>query len=48
MFYALKFGFGESNNEVEYEALLAHLRIAKDKGAKKVQNFFFSNSLLVV
>ena len=35
--YALKFGFRASNNEVEYEALLVALKIAKDIGAERLQ-----------
>ena len=34
--YALRFDFHTSNNEVEYEALLAGLRLAKQMGAKSV------------
>ena len=32
--YALKFGFKASNNEVEYEALIAGLKLAKDMGTE--------------
>ena len=28
--YALKFGFNYSNNEVEYEALIEDVKLAKD------------------
>ncbi|KAK9049882.1 hypothetical protein SSX86_031149 [Deinandra increscens subsp. villosa] len=34
--YALKFNFDTSNNEAEYEAFLAGLRLAKQLGARKV------------
>lgn len=33
--YALRFGFGASNNKVEYEALLAGLKIEKTMGVTK-------------
>nr|KYP62073.1 Transposon Ty3-I Gag-Pol polyprotein [Cajanus cajan] len=35
---SLKFGFKETNNQAEYEALLARLRLARDLGARKVNN----------
>ncbi|XP_021827212.1 uncharacterized protein LOC110767855 [Prunus avium] len=44
--YALRFGFRASNNEAEYEALIAGLRLAKELGAKKIQ--VRSDSQLVV
>ncbi|CAL8136891.1 unnamed protein product [Prunus armeniaca] len=44
--YALRFKFHASNNEAEYEALLAGLRLAKEMGAKQIQ--IFSDSQLVV
>ncbi|CAL8988533.1 unnamed protein product, partial [Prunus brigantina] len=44
--YALRFKFHASNNEAEYEALLAGLRLAKEMGAKQIQ--IFSDSRLVV
>ena len=44
--YALKFGFAASNNEAEYEALIAGLKLAKDVGAEKIE--IFSDSMLVV
>ena len=44
--YALKFGFKASNNEGEYEALIAGIRLAKDIGAEKLE--VFSDSMLVV
>ncbi|XP_016651049.1 PREDICTED: uncharacterized protein YpeP-like [Prunus mume] len=44
--YALHFKFHASNNEAEYEALLAGLRLAKEMGAKQVQ--IFIDSQLVV
>ena len=34
--YALQFGFKASNNEAEYEAMIAGLRMSKALGAKKV------------
>ena len=39
-------GFKASNNEVEYEALLAGLRVILDPGAKEVK--VYSDSWLVV
>ncbi|XP_021827603.1 uncharacterized protein LOC110768210 [Prunus avium] len=44
--YALRLGFRASNNEAEYEALIAGLRLAKELGAKKIQ--VRSDSQLVV
>ncbi|KAI5344902.1 hypothetical protein L3X38_012779 [Prunus dulcis] len=44
--YALRFKFQASNNEAEYEALLASLRLAKEMDAKQIQ--IFSDSQLVV
>ncbi|KAI5327731.1 hypothetical protein L3X38_027127 [Prunus dulcis] len=44
--YALRFNFQASNNEAEYEALLAGLRLAKDMDARQIQ--IFSDSQLVV
>ncbi|KAI5322325.1 hypothetical protein L3X38_031397 [Prunus dulcis] len=44
--YALRFKFQASNNEAEYEALLAGLRLAKEMNAKQIQ--IFSDSQLVV
>ncbi|GKB93188.1 hypothetical protein Tco_0979325 [Tanacetum coccineum] len=35
--YALRFRFEETNNELEYEALIAGLRIAKEMGVKNLQ-----------
>ncbi|KAK3042938.1 hypothetical protein RJ639_001014 [Escallonia herrerae] len=43
--YALRFGFQASNNEVEYEALLAGIRLAH---ALKVDSLLVSDSQLVV
>ena len=43
---ALRFGFKASNNEAEYEALLAGLRVANELKASSVQ--CFSDSQLVV
>ena len=43
---ALKFGFKASNNEAEYEALLAGLRLAKKMKVGYLQ--IFSDSQLVV
>ncbi|KAI5337618.1 hypothetical protein L3X38_016889 [Prunus dulcis] len=44
--YALRFKFQASNNEAEYEALLAGLRLAKEIDAKQIQ--IFSDSQLIV
>jgi len=44
--YALRFSFHASNNQAEYEALLAGLRIAKDLGVQQLRAF--SDSQLVV
>lgn len=44
--YAIKFGFKATNNEVEYEAMLARLRLAPALGAKRVR--VNNNSQLVV
>ncbi|XP_022136647.1 uncharacterized protein LOC111008302 [Momordica charantia] len=44
--YALRFGFRTSNNEAEYEAFIAGLRIARALGASCVK--VFSDSQLVV
>ncbi|GKG20132.1 reverse transcriptase domain-containing protein [Tanacetum coccineum] len=35
--YALRFRFDATNNEVEYEALIVRLRIAKQMGVKNLQ-----------
>ena len=42
----MKFGFDASNNEAEYEALVAGLKLAKDIGAEKIE--ILSDSMLVV
>ncbi|KAM1857009.1 hypothetical protein ACFX14_007168 [Malus domestica] len=44
--YALRFKFKASNNEAEYETLLAGLRLAKHLGVKRID--IFSDSQLVV
>ena len=44
--YALRFSFKTSNNQAEYEALIAGLQIAKDLKVEKLRAF--SDSLLVV
>ena len=44
--YALKFGFEASNNEAEYEAFIAGIRLAKDIRVEKLE--VFSDSMLVV
>ncbi|KAI5351623.1 hypothetical protein L3X38_004514 [Prunus dulcis] len=44
--YTLRFKFQASNNEAEYEALLAGLRLAKEMDARQIQ--IFSDSQLVV
>ncbi|KAM1833455.1 hypothetical protein ACFX13_023276 [Malus domestica] len=46
MEYALRFKFKASNNEAEYEALLAGLRLAKHLGVKRID--IFNDSQLVV
>ncbi|XP_048432389.1 uncharacterized protein LOC125473522 [Pyrus x bretschneideri] len=46
MEYALRFKFKVSNNEAEYETLLAGLRLAKHLGVKQIN--IFSDSQLVV
>ena len=43
---ALRFNFKASNNEAEYEALLAGLRLARHMGAHQLQ--VFSDSQLIV
>ncbi|GKA30310.1 NYNRIN-like protein [Tanacetum coccineum] len=42
---ALRFNFSASNNEAEYETLLAGLKLAKTMGATKLQSY--TDSLLV-
>ncbi|XP_075655042.1 uncharacterized protein LOC142625237 [Castanea sativa] len=44
--HLFKLGFRASNNEVEYEALLAGLRVVMDLGAKEVE--VYSDSLFMV
>ncbi|XP_062114198.1 uncharacterized protein LOC133825247 [Humulus lupulus] len=44
--YALRFGFNASNNEAEYEALLAGLQLARDVRAISID--IYSDSQLVV
>ena len=44
--HSFRLGFNASNNEAEYEALLARLRVVSDLGAKEVE--VYSNSQLVV
>lgn len=44
--YALRFNFRTSNNEAEYEALLAGLRLAKSMNAKQIS--IYSDSQLIV
>ncbi|XP_062075487.1 uncharacterized protein LOC133779553 [Humulus lupulus] len=46
MYYAIRFGFEASNNEAEYEALLAGLRLAQ--GLKVTHLHIYSDSQLVV
>ncbi|GFS40591.1 hypothetical protein Acr_00g0069450 [Actinidia rufa] len=46
MEYAIRIGFKATNNEAEYEALLAGLRIAVELGAQSLE--IFSDSQLVV
>ena len=44
--YALRLEFPSTNNEAEYEALIAGLRIAKELNVKMLQ--IFSDSQLIV
>ncbi|XP_075670396.1 uncharacterized protein LOC142640196 [Castanea sativa] len=44
--YSFRLGFRASNNEVEYKALLAGLRVVSDLGAREVE--IYSDSQLVV
>ena len=44
--YALRFGFSESNNEAEYDALIAALRLAKELQAHNLR--IYSDSQLVM
>lgn len=44
--HSFKLSFKASNNEAEYEALLAGLRVVSNLGAKEVE--VYSNSRLVV
>ena len=44
--YALKFGFEASNNEAEYETLIAGLKLGRDIGARRLKAL--SDSMLVV
>ena len=44
--YTLRLKFPPSNNEAEYEALIAGLRLAKEMGIKQAK--VYSNSQLVV
>ena len=37
--YALSFKFKASNNEVDYEALITSLKLAKEIGVKKLKVF---------
>ena len=46
MHYALRFGFKASNNEAEYEALIAGLKLAKEMKVESLK--VFSESHLVV
>ena len=43
---SFRLGFKASNNEAEYEALLARLKVVSDLGAKEVE--IYSDSQLVV
>ena len=44
--YALKFGFKASNNEAEYEALIAGLNLAKEMKVESLE--IYSDSQLVI
>ena len=46
MHYALRFGFKASNNEAEYEALIAGLNLAKEMKVKSLK--IYSDSQLIV
>ena len=46
MHCALRFGFKASNNEAEYEALIAGLKLAKEMKVKSLE--IFSDSQLVI
>ena len=46
IYYAIHFGFKASNNEAEYEALIASLHLARELRASNVK--IFSDSQLVV
>ena len=39
MYYALRFRFKASNNEVEYEALIAGLKLAKEMKVESLEIF---------
>ncbi|XP_071687740.1 uncharacterized protein [Rutidosis leptorrhynchoides] len=43
--YALRFNFKATNNEVEYEAVLVGIRLAKEIGVKKIQTYVDSYSV---
>lgn len=40
--YSLKFGFKVSNNNAEYEALIARLKLVKDMSTERVQGLSYS------
>ena len=44
--YALRFGFKASNNEAEYKALIAGLKLAKEMKVESLQ--IYSDSQLIV
>ena len=46
MHYALRFKFKASNNEVEYEALIVRLKLAKEIKVESLE--IFSDSQLIV
>ena len=46
MRYALKFGFKDSNNKAEYEALIVGLNLAKEMKIESLE--IYSDSQLVV
>ncbi|KAL0350789.1 UNVERIFIED_CONTAM: hypothetical protein Sradi_4228100, partial [Sesamum radiatum] len=43
--YALRFEFKASNNETEYEALIASIIIALDAGARNLISYYDSQSV---
>lgn len=46
--YAMKFNFQTTNNEAEYEALIAGIKMCKAAGARRIEAMSDSNSQLIV